>query len=164
MKPTIRKVTSDSIDIIANLSRRIWPVVYDYMISKEQIEYMLNLMYSQESLLNQFRDGHQFYLAYVNESPVGFASWSAIDQQKAKLHKLYVLAEWHGKKIGFELLNHIEQEVRNKGYKALYLNVNRNNKTIAFYERYGFTKKETVDIDIGNGFYMNDYVMMKELG
>ena len=46
------------------------------------------------------------------------------------------------------------------GYKHLRLNVNRNNqKAIRAYVRNGFKTVETVDNPIGNGFYMNDYVM-----
>jgi hypothetical protein len=37
--------------------------------------------------------------------------------------------------------------------------VNRYNKAKDFYEKAGFKIIETVDIEIGNGFYMNDYVM-----
>ena len=36
---------------------------------------------------------------------------------------------------------------------------NRNNKAVGFYQQMGFTIRETADIEIGNGFYMNDYIM-----
>lgn len=160
---TIHEVTVEEAALIKSLSYKIWPVVYDYMISPKQIDYMLQQMYSIESLTEQFNQGHRFYIAYAGESPIGFASWNAIDKSKAKLQKLYVMAEWHGHKVGYRLLQHIEQLIKSEGYSELLLNVNRNNKSIAFYERYGFIKTETVDLDIGNGFFMNDYVMMKKL-
>jgi len=37
--------------------------------------------------------------------------------------------------------------------------VNRYNKAKDFYEKAGFIIKETADIEIGGGFFMNDYVM-----
>ena len=43
------------------------------------------------------------------------------------------------------------------------LNVNRYNQAILFYQVQGFKIKEAVDISIGNGFFMNDYIMSKTL-
>ena len=43
---------------------------------------------------------------------------------------------------------------------SMFLNVNRHNESsIAFYEKIGFRKVYTEDNDIGNGYFMNDYVM-----
>ena len=47
--------------------------------------------------------------------------------------------------------------------RSLLLNVNRHNKAISFYKKYGFDIIAEEDIDIGNGYYMNDYVMEKKL-
>jgi ribosomal protein S18 acetylase RimI-like enzyme len=50
-----------------------------------------------------------------------------------------------------------------KNAKALQLQVNRFNKAKEFYEKLGFTVIKTADFDIGNGYFMNDYVMEKKL-
>ena len=42
---------------------------------------------------------------------------------------------------------------------VMELNVNRNNKALRFYERMGMHKDREGDFPIGNGFYMNDYIM-----
>lgn len=39
------------------------------------------------------------------------------------------------------------------------LNVNRNNKALQFYEYMGMRKLREGDFPIGNGYYMNDYIM-----
>ena len=39
------------------------------------------------------------------------------------------------------------------------LNVNRGNKALLFYERMGMRKLREGDFPIGNGYYMNDYIM-----
>jgi ribosomal protein S18 acetylase RimI-like enzyme len=41
--------------------------------------------------------------------------------------------------------------------------VNRENKAIGFYNKLGFTIIAEEDIPIGNGFFMNDYVMQISL-
>jgi len=43
------------------------------------------------------------------------------------------------------------------------LNVNRNNKALHFYEHKGMKKLREGDFPIGNGYYMNDYIMGLEL-
>ena len=45
----------------------------------------------------------------------------------------------------------------------LELNVNRNNKALHFYEHMGMKKLREGDFPIGNGYYMNDYIMGKEI-
>jgi ribosomal protein S18 acetylase RimI-like enzyme len=43
------------------------------------------------------------------------------------------------------------------------LNVNRNNKALGFYQKFGFVILREEDIDIGNGYFMNDYIMVCKL-
>ena len=45
----------------------------------------------------------------------------------------------------------------------LHLNVNKFNDAVQFYERAGFVTIKEEDIDIGQGYFMNDYVMVKDL-
>lgn len=42
---------------------------------------------------------------------------------------------------------------------AWSLNVNRNNRALHFYERMGMRKLREGDFPIGDGYYMNDYIM-----
>ena len=50
------------------------------------------------------------------------------------------------------------------GAKYLRLNVNKHNeKAIKAYLRNGFVTVESVKNDIGNGFFMDDFVMQKTL-
>ena len=55
-------------------------------------------------------------------------------------------------------------DVREFGAHKLRLNVNiHNTPAINFYEKYGFHKAYDEDIDIGNGFFMNDHVYELEV-
>jgi ribosomal protein S18 acetylase RimI-like enzyme len=53
--------------------------------------------------------------------------------------------------------------VKSMGGDVLLLNVNRNNPAKSFYKKLGFTVIKEDDIDIGNGYFMNDYVMKLQL-
>lgn len=48
------------------------------------------------------------------------------------------------------------------GAKRLVLNVNRNNPTVHFYEKLGYTIGEIIDIPYYD-FVLNDYIMVKSL-
>jgi GNAT superfamily N-acetyltransferase len=81
-----------------------------------------------------------------------------------KLHKLYLLPEYHGTGIGARALAAVEQTARDNAATALVLNVNRHNlKAIRAYERAGWHVAEEVVADIGNGYVMDDFVMTKQL-
>ena len=60
-------------------------------------------------------------------------------------------------------MDEIEKTIIQRGAVSLLLNVNRQNKAKFFYEKLGFTVIKEEDIDIGNGYFMNDYVMEKRL-
>lgn len=160
----IRTATTEDIPLIRELSFRIWPQTYAGIISPEQIDYMLGMMYSESSLLKQMEDGAQFILVYDDQSvPVAFASYQAIGSTVYKLHKIYVLPDQQGKGTGRYIIDHICRIIKPGGATALQLQVNRNNKAKEFYERLGFAVIEMIKLDIGSGFVMDDYVMEKKI-
>jgi ribosomal protein S18 acetylase RimI-like enzyme len=159
----LRRAKEDDLAIISDLAERIWPETYSAYLSEEQLKYMLDLMYNRGELLSQLQKGHTFLIATETEEDkdVGFAGYSIVDSENHiyKLHKLYVLPETHGKGVGKILINEVKDLAIRDGAKALQLNVNRNNNAKDFYVKAGFKIKETADIEIGNGFLMNDYIM-----
>jgi len=161
----LRKAKAEEIAIISDLAEQIWPQTYSAYISEEQLRFMLDKMYNKGELLSQLQNGHTFIIASENGKDVGFAGFSIIDPRKKayKLHKLYVLPEMHGKGVGKILINEVVNLALHDGGKSLQLNVNRNNNAKDFYLKAGFNIKETVDLDIGNGFFMNDYIMERPL-
>jgi ribosomal protein S18 acetylase RimI-like enzyme len=82
-----------------------------------------------------------------------------------KLDKLYVHPRVQGCGCGYALVRHVESCSRDRGFSILYLQVNKGNAaSIAFYRRAGFAVSNTVKVDIGNGFFMDDFVMSKRIG
>ncbi len=160
---SIRNATTDDISLIRELTFKVWPQTYAAIISKEQIDYMLDMMYSEASLKKQMGEGAQFLIAYEDDQPVGFASYQQIEPQLFKLHKIYVLTSQQGKGTGKFIINHIVEKIKGQNAKALQLQVNRHNKAKIFYEKLGFSVLKEINLDIGNGYFMNDYVMQLSL-
>ena len=62
------------------------------------------------------------------------------------------------------MLKYACRRCRELGFAKVRLNVNKHNtRAIAAYERNGFARVESVKIDIGGGFFMDDYIMEKTL-
>lgn len=160
---SIRLASVDDISLIRELTFQIWPQTYAAILSKEQIDYMLNMMYSESSLRNQMNEGSQFIFVYDNKIPVGFASFQEIQPTIYKLHKIYILSSQQGKGTGRFAIDYILNEIKQRGAKSLELQVNRNNKAKNFYEKLGFTTVKEIKLDIGNGYFMDDYIMEKKL-
>ncbi len=162
----IRNATIDDIATIQHLAETIWPKAYAGIISDAQLRYMLNLTYSRTSLINQIESEHQFVLAIEKNNPVGFASYSQKNIEEPytfRLHKIYVLPNQSVKGIGSALLYHVCKASVSAGATLLELNVNKYNKAKLFYEKNGFVILKEEVIDIGNGYVMDDYVMVKSL-
>jgi ribosomal protein S18 acetylase RimI-like enzyme len=154
----IRLATALELPILESLARKIWPHTYADIITKEQMDFMLNWMYSTETLVAQQQSGHEFYLISKDNTDVGFI---ALEQagQELKVNKVYVLPEIQGSGAGKQLMDKAIERAKTKNCTHLFLQVNRANKAKFFYDKLGFTIRSEEDFDIGNGFFMNDYVM-----
>lgn len=159
----IKTAKISDIPVIHRLANEIWWPTYKGVISEEQITFMLDKMYSEDSLKQQFYDGNTFLILYDNGSPKGFAAFSKTDIDKSyKLQKLYLHPNQQGKGVGKELIEFVENEVKKLGGEILILNVNRGNKARHFYEKVGYQIIEEVDIPYFD-FILDDYVMSKSL-
>lgn len=154
-----RKALIADIPSIRLLAEKSWWHHYPSIISEEQINYMLQLMYSSDALEEQLTKGQDFFLFGKEENnPDGFISLSILDDQEAFLHKFYISPEAQGKGLGAAAFERLLRE--NPAVSCIRLTVNRQNfKSINFYFKLGFHIERVADFEIGNGFVMNDFVM-----
>jgi GNAT superfamily N-acetyltransferase len=163
---TITKATSSDYKTIQEIAYQTWPDTYGAILSKEQLDFMLDAFYSEAALNdNVVSKGHHFLLAKEDDIVLGFASFEHNYQEnnRTRIHKIYVLPQTQGKGIGNTLIGHIEKLAIENHSAALSLNVNRLNKAYTFYQKKGFEVIEEVDIEIGHGYLMEDYVREKRL-
>lgn len=162
----IIEATKDHIFIIKSLSDRIWPHTFQEILSKEQIAYMMEMMYSQDSLEKQMENGHHYLLAEEDGEYLGYVSYELNynNSDITKVHKIYILPSLQGKGIGHSFIDTAAKIAKDNDNTELSLNVNRDNaKAINFYERMGFKIIKSEDNDIGCSYLMTDYVMNKKL-
>lgn len=162
----ITQAAPEQLAIVQQIAYATWPHTFGNILTPEQIDYMLKMMYDLDVLRDLVeKKNHVFLLAGVDGVFGGFAGYELNYKQDpvSKLHKIYVLPTMQGKNVGQALIAEVERIAREAGMEKLSLNVNRDNKAAGFYERNGFVKTGEEDIDIGNGFFMNDAIMTKKL-
>ena len=163
---TISEANIGDIKQIQNIVHITWPITYGEILSKEQLDYMLDLFYSDEALTDQYNKKEQlFYMIYEDEANLGFIGieHNYSGKTATKIHKIYLLPETQGKGIGKKVIDEIGKLALDNNSTALILNVNRFNTALGFYKKIGFEVVDEVDIEIGNGYLMEDYVMEKKL-
>ena len=151
---------ADIPDIVAIAEKTWWPTYQDILTST-QIRYMLDAIYARETLSRQMTEGTQLFLIGRDErGPQGFASYAprSDDGNVYKLHKLYVQPENHKRGYGRMLIDEIKSRMLKQEKYLLDVNVNRYNRALRFYERYGFRIIREEDVPIGP-YWMNDYVL-----
>lgn len=159
---TIEIISKNKLEIVHHLANQIFPHTYANILSACQIDYMMDVMYSIQSLEKQIEVEKQiFHLVNLENTPCGYFSLELISPTTCILQKLYLLPSLHGKGYGKQILNEAISYIRTHipSIKKLQLYVNRENRAKDFYLSYGFSIKESRDFHIGNGYYMNDYIM-----
>jgi GNAT superfamily N-acetyltransferase len=159
-----RKANIFDIPLIQAIAEAAWRPTYGHILSEEQCIYMLEWMYNTPKLEEQINGNIQFIILENDEKvAIGYASFEKTEEGKGKLHKLYTHPTFKQKGGGSILLDTIIQIARSVNVRLIELNVNRYNSAVEFYLKKGFTIREEMDLDVGNGFFMNDYVMNYEL-
>jgi ribosomal protein S18 acetylase RimI-like enzyme len=160
----VRIASKDDLWLVRELALLIFPATYQDIVEDGQVDFMMNLIYSPAALLEQQEAGQIFLIIYSEGKAAGFASYTRLNEEgDFKLNKIYLNHRIQGRGLGKWLLNDVISRVKQAGGRALLLNVNRHNRARGFYHNMGFSILKEELIDIGSGFFMDDYVMVLNL-
>ncbi|MBL4862306.1 MAG: GNAT family N-acetyltransferase [Crocinitomicaceae bacterium] len=161
----IVQLNKDDVFIVNHLAHDIWPIAFRDILTKDQIDYMLDWMYNVNTLQEQAQIGHLFYIIKEHGVAKGFVGLEPNfpDAEMLRIHKLYVLPECQNKGFGRLLLNKAIDIAFDIDLHTLHLNVNRFTKSVDFYRHCGFKVIGEEDIDIGRDYLMEDFIMELQL-
>ncbi len=164
--------TNDDIKILADLAKEIWYEYWPILLKPAQIQYMVEKFQSYNAIKCQiWNEDYIYKIISINGESVGYYGVSAKDKKvwqssESKignylfLSKLYIKADYRGKKLGRQAFSDIINIAHAKNLDYIYLTVNKyNTNTIKAYEKWGFHTVEEAVTDIGQGFIMDDYIM-----
>lgn len=166
MKTEILPVTKDDIENIASLARIIWQNTYMGIITQSQIDYMLEQRYGASTMFEELKTpGIWWDKLLLDGEIMAFASTLVTKSPgEVKLDKIYVHPEKQRSGLGGRLIEHACERARQSGKNSIILAVNKHNeKAISAYKKYGFVIRESVCVDIGDGFVMDDFILAKQL-
>lgn len=156
--------TKEEIAALADLAFGIWHEYFIRIISREQIDYMIDKFQSVPAMTDQIQhQGYEYYFIHVDGAHVGYIGVKQ-EERKLFLSKFYMAKEHRGQGYASRVIEFLTALCKDRGLSAIWLTVNRHNdSTIAVYEKKGFKTVRTQVADIGNGFVMDDYVMEKPI-
>ena len=157
----IREAGRADIPVNRDLADKSWRTNYRGILSAEQIDYMLGLMYSENEIFRQLQSlNYRYYILETEQIPIGFLGFEGNYQPKTtKLHRIYLLATEKSKGYGKQAISFLKTQVQLLGNHRIILNVNKHNPAKYFYKSQGFKIISEEVVDIGGGFVMDDYIM-----
>ena len=157
--------TPEELVRVRKIADVIWPETFKDILSPEQIRYMMQMMYAPEVMSRELAEGFSFNIVLADGRAAGYVVYSAYGEDgTAKLHKVYLLNDFHRQGIGQKMLEYVCRRCRERGFSSVLLAVNKQNLPAQkAYLRHGFIMEKAVKCDIGHGFFMDDYLMRKTL-
>lgn len=157
------KVNETNVHLVPELAKEIWNDTYPGIISQDQIDYMLNMMYNKSTILDNVQNGEHWEILKADNIPVGYIHYKD-EADKVMLSKIYLKQDEKYKGVGQVLMNQVIDYANKENKKSIYLTVNKENKkAIHFYEKNGFKNIKSEVFDIGGDYKMDDYIFQKDL-
>lgn len=148
------------IENIAILANEIWHEYFPFILSEDQINFMVDKFQSIHAMKVQIdKDGYMYYRLLEDGKLIGYFAIRE-DDRSLFLSKLYLHKSSRGKGYGTRVFEYLKNYCLERSINKIWLTVNRyNESTINAYMKRGFVKTDTRVQDIGNGYVMDDYVM-----
>ncbi|MBQ2873722.1 MAG: GNAT family N-acetyltransferase, partial [Bacteroidales bacterium] len=70
----VARAGEEDMQLVHNMAEIVFRHTYREILSSEQMEYMMDWMYSLPNLRRQLDDGHIYHIAYDGERPCGYVS------------------------------------------------------------------------------------------
>ena len=158
MEIKLVQVYEDLLEITSAVAQNIFVEYYKPINGLEHATYMADKFLSEEALKEEIEKGTVIKLMFLYNKPIGFTEY-IIDNDRIFLSKLYLDKENRHKGYGKIMLQDCIEYAKRNNKNAIYLTVNKHNKTKDIYLHLGFEIIDSVVTDIGNGFVMDDYIM-----
>lgn len=160
MSITIQKARSlRDCERVSNIAYEIWMQHYESILTKEQIQYMLEKYQSAAVIYEAIQKDHVYFMALDKKELIGYCGIQ-YEKDAIFLSKLYIEKRYRGRGIGRAFFEKVKQSAAEYGVKSIWLTVNRGNAdTVAVYQKLGFSIDREDVKPIGNGFVKDDYIM-----
>lgn len=148
---------------LENLATEIWREHYTSIIGIDQVNYMLKKFQSVDAMTEQIQSGYSYYTVFLSNELVGYFSVQP-REDILFLSKAYLVESARGKGIFSKMLEKITLIAEEHDLSKIELTVNKENtNSINVYKSKNFNVTHEAVFDIGNGYVMDDFVLLKEI-
>lgn len=167
----IKKVTLTDLEQLQEISRQTFNETFASGNTQENMTKYLNEGFSRDKLTAELNDKNaEFYFAALDNNVIGYlkinfgqAQTELQDDQALEIERIYVLKEFHGKKVGQVLYEKAMEIAKQKNADYIWLGVwEENPRAIGFYKKNGFTEFDKHIFKLGDE-EQTDIMMKKKL-
>ena len=165
---SIRKVNLDDILVLQKLGRQTFTETFAALNTEENMTKYLEEDFSVEKLTNELSNmNSNFYFAENGNAVIGYlklnfggSQTELKDNNALEIERIYVLKEFHGKKIGQLLYEKALQVANERKSHYIWLGVwEENKRAISFYTKNGFVEFDKHIFKLGDDEQID--IMMK---
>jgi ribosomal protein S18 acetylase RimI-like enzyme len=148
MEPiSIRKIGPTKVEDLKKISEQTFSEAFAAANTEQNMNWYFETAYAVDQLRSELMDlNSEFYFAELNERVIGYlklnfgiAQTELQEENGIEIQRIYVLQEFHGKKVGQLLFEKAVDIARSKSADYVWLGVwEHNPKAIRFYEKNGF--------------------------
>ncbi len=157
----IRRANIGDARLLSQLSSDTFFDTFNGTCGEDDMQLFIQQHFNEDQLKQELKDENDFYfIAFRNENAIGYmrlkedvSDVEIIAKHLAvELKRIYVLKEFHSKKIGASLMNFAIDFASENDYEILWLGVWEHNETAKnFYRKFGFEDSgKTHPFPIGN--------------
>lgn len=167
----IRKVELNEAEILQEIGIRTFYESFAEFNTKEDMEAYLSTSFRLAKVTDELKnEASEFYFALFEEEIIGYLKINFSEAQtelKAnnalEIERIYVLKEFHGKKVGQILYEKAIQIAKKRNADYVWLGVwEKNPRAISFYKKNSFVEFDTHIFKLGNDI-QTDIMMKMEL-
>jgi GNAT superfamily N-acetyltransferase len=164
VEPVIRIAAADSVDELAAVAARTFPLACPPSVAPEDIAAFVEANLSELRFIEYLADPQRLILtARQDDRIVGYAMLIRGGDDRVELSKMYVLAAQHGSGVSTLLMDAALAAAADWGANSVWLGVNqKNQRAQRFYRKSGFTVNDTRTFHVGAGIE-HDYVMARRV-
>lgn len=155
----IRQVNIQDIEELKVIGKLTFSETFSSENSEEDMREYLKEGFSTEKLKTELTDENaEFYFAELGDNVIGYlkvnfgqSQTEIKDKNALEIERIYVLKEFHGKKVGQILYDKAIELAKEKNVEYVWLGVwEQNPRAIRFYEKNGFIVFDKHIFKLGN--------------
>lgn len=167
----INKANPEDLEILQKLGRETFYETFAKSNSEEAMQKYLDESFAIERIKTELNNpDSQFFIAWEEDNPIGYlklnsgkAQTELQDELSLEIERIYVKAEYHGKKIGQLLYDKSLEIARQQNKKYIWLGVwEENVRAVNFYKKNGFVEFDKHIFRLGDE-EQTDLMMKKTL-